>query len=214
MAGTSNIPGLDDFLGEQPFISIKPTTGTSLLLEGEFQFCAETGGSLRVVDSYNLSISIPKIFPRDIPTVTETGGRIPRIADYHVSGNGTLCLGSGIRLMMILQSEPSIQGFSRNCIVPYLYAMTLKLKHGKDFVFGELSHGAPGLTDDYKELLGLKSEDQVSRALRCLLKRKRLANKMPCPCGCGKRLGRCGYNKTIKKFRYTLPKAWLRSFRA
>ncbi len=209
-SGKRAISGLDDFLAEQPFISIKPSPGGSLLLEGEFRFTAEIPGSQRITDSYCLLISIPPSFPRDLPTITETGGRIPRSADYHINGNGTLCLGSPVRLMAKLQEEPSLQGFSRNCVVPYLYAMTDALRNGRKFVFGELNHGTPGEMDDYRDLLGLKSSTQVPHALHCILKKKRIANKLKCPCCCGRRLGRCQFNQTIKHFRQLLPKPWLR----
>jgi hypothetical protein len=204
------IPGLDEFLNDQPFISIQPSSGNSLLLEGDFQFCAEHEGRPRISDIYHLQISIPKEFPLQVPTVAEIGGKIPRIDNFHVNGDGTLCLGSRIRLMARLQSEPTVPGFSKNCIVPYLYAMSLKLTHDQDFIFGELRHGIRGELDDYKELLGLKRNDQVVPALLCLLKKKRLANKMSCPCGCRRRLGKCEFNVTVRTFRSVLPKAWLR----
>jgi hypothetical protein len=204
------IPGLDEFLNDQPFISIQPSNGNPLLLEGDLQFCAQHEGHPQIRDTYHLQISIPKEFPRQVPTVTEIGGRIPRLDDFHVNGDGTLCLGSRIRVMARLQSEPTVPGFSKNCIVPYLYAMSLKLTHGQDFIFGELRHGIRGELDDYKELLGLKCNDQVVPALRCLLKKKRLANKMSCPCGCRRRLGKCEFNVTVRRFRSVLPKAWLR----
>jgi hypothetical protein len=204
------IPGLDEFLNDQPFISIRPSNRNSLLLEGDFQFCAEHQGYPKISDTYHLQISIPKDFPRHVPTVREIDKKIPGEADFHVNRDGTLCLGSRIRLMARLQAEPTIQGFSKNCIVPYLYAMSLKLKHGHDFIFGELRHGVQGELDDYKDLLGLKCSDQVVPALLCLLKKRRLANKMPCPCGCQRRLGKCGFNVTVRSFRKILPKAWLR----
>ncbi|MEO6847045.1 MAG: hypothetical protein ABI254_07295 [Chthoniobacterales bacterium] len=112
--------------------------------------------------------------------------------------------------MARLQAEPTVQGFSKSCIIPYLYAMSLKLIHGKDFIFGELRHGIHGELDDYRELLGLKRNNQVVPALLCLLKKKRLANKMSCPFGCQIRLGKCDFNVVVRKFRNVLPKAWLR----
>lgn len=204
------IPGLDEFLSDQPFISIRPSNGNFLLLEGDYEFCAEYAEHPRISDNYHLRISIPREFPRQVPTVTEIGGKIPRKADFHVNGDGTLCLGSRIRLMTQLQAEPTVQRFSKNCILPYLYAMSLKLTYGKDFIFGELRHGIHGEIDDYKELLGLKHNDQVVPALLCLLKKKGLANKMSCPCGCQRRLGKCNFNFTVRKLRNVLPKAWLR----
>lgn len=109
--------------------------------------------------------------------------------------------------MARLQAEPTVHGFSKNCIVPYLYAISLKLTHDQDFIFGELRHGIHGELDDYKELPGLKRNDQVVPALLCLLKKKRLANKMPCPCGCQKRLGKCDFNVAVRKFRNVRPKS-------
>ena len=209
-SGNAAIPGLNDFLDAQPFISIRPSRGDALLLDGDFRFTAQTPGSPPITDSYGLLISVPQSFPRDLPTITETEGRIPRSPNYHVNSDGTLCLGSPMRLMARLQEEPSLQAFSRNCIVPYLYAVTNALKSRQKFLFGELNHGTPGEMEDYKELLGLKSSDQVPQALRCILKKKRIANKMKCPCECGLRLGRCRFNQTIKHFRSVLPKTWLR----
>lgn len=203
--------GLDEFLGEQPFISIKPSHENYLLLEGEFRFTADHEGLPRITDSYRLRISVPASFPRDVPSVSEIGGKIPRSPHYHVNADGTLCLGSPIRVMTTLMAEPTIPGFSRRCIIPYLYAMTAKLHEGGAFIFGELSHGTPGEMEDYKVLLGLQRSDQVPQAIRCLLKKKRIANKMICPCGCHRRLGRCRFNQTIKQFRHLLPRAWLKA---
>lgn len=210
MPGLVAISGLDEFLNDQPFISIKPSNGKPLLLEGEFRFCATFEGQQPISDSYQLQITIHGGFPRQVPTVIEIGERIPRLPDYHVNSDGTLCLGSRIRVMTKLQAEPTVAGFSRNCIVPFLYAMSLRLTHGQEFIFGELRHGIRGELDDYKELFGLKSDDQVVPALHCLLKKKRIANKMRCPCGCGRRLGKCNFNATVRRFRLILPKSWLR----
>jgi hypothetical protein len=48
------------------------------------------------------------------------------------------------------------------------------------------------MVDDYRTLFGLKEESQLFPALRCLLLKKRIANKRPCPCGCGKPLANVG----------------------
>jgi len=87
-------------------------------IEGDFQFCAEHEVHHRISDTYHLQISLPKEFPRRVPTVTEICGKIPRVDDFHVNGDGTLCLGSRISLMARLQAEPIVHGFSKNCIVP------------------------------------------------------------------------------------------------
>lgn len=209
---TTTIPGLDDFLREQPFMSLRPSRGEFLFIEGDFHFIAESAGLPRLEGSYNLCISVPPNFPKDLPTVTEIGGKIPRAGLHHVNRNdGTLCLGSPMRLMAKLQEEPTLQGFSKNCIVPYLYAMTATLQYDRRFPFGELPHGTPGELADYQTLLNLNSKTEVPHAINCILKKKRIANKLRCPCECGRRLGVCHFNQTIKSFRRLIPKRWLKA---
>lgn len=193
-------------------MSLQPSEKGVHILEGDFTFSAIHEEHPQVSDSYRLRIIIPEEYPRDLPSVIELGMRIPRLADFHVNGDGTLCLGSRLSLMARVQTEPTITGFANKCIVPYLYAMTLKLNHKVGFVFGELQHGVRGEIYDYKDLLGLDEQSQVIPALLCILKKKRIANKLPCPCQCGKRLGKCRYNATIRNLRKLFPKAWLRKY--
>jgi hypothetical protein len=201
---------LEAFLAAQPFMSLQPSAGGIIVLEGDFSFSAVFDGQPQMEDRYALRIVIPQKFPAELPEVSEIGKRIPKLADFHVNADGSLCLGSALSLMVRLQENPTVMGFVSKCVVPYLYAMSLKLDHGIDFVFGELEHGTPGLVDDYRTLFGLQRKEQLFPALNCLLLKKRIANKRPCPCGCGKRLGKCGFNERIRHFRKLFPKAWLR----
>jgi hypothetical protein len=207
---SDKIPGIEEFLRSQPFMSIQPSHGEGLALEGFFELNHAAEGHPAVTDSYRLRIDVPSSFPQELPFVTELDGKIPHNEDYH-NGGGRLCLGSPLRLMLELQKDPDIHAFSQRLIVPFLYAMSLKLKYSTPFVFGELRHGVNGELDDYRELLGLEHNDQVIYALQCLLKKKRLANKMTCPCGCRRRLGQCNLNTVISNLRKMLPKDWLRT---
>lgn len=193
-------------------MSLKPSAGGAVVLEGDFSLSAVYEGQPHIEDRYLLRIVVPEKFPNALPDVTEIGNRIPRHPDFHVSSDGTLCLGSTLSLMVRLHDRPTLAGFVEGCVVPYLYAMSLKLDHGIDFVFGELEHGTKGLVDDYRSLFGLQKEAQLYPALRCLLLKKRIANKQPCPCGCGKRLGKCRFNHRVRHFRKIFPKAWLREY--
>lgn len=191
-------------------MSLKPSAGGMVVLEGDFRFSAVYEGLPQVEDRYILRIVVLEKFPNALPVISEIGNRIPKLLDFHVSGDGTLCLGSTLSLMVRLQEQPTLEGFVARCVVPYLYAMSLKLDYRIDFVFGELEHGTKGLVDDYRTLFGLQEEAQLFPALRCLLLKKRIANKRPCPCGCGKRLGKCRFNDRVRNFRKVFPKAWLR----
>jgi hypothetical protein len=185
-------------------MSIKPGSKPGLVVEGRFWFSAEPIGRGTINDSYDLLLEIPEAFPRVLPRVSERDYRIPRTPNFHVNGDGTLCLGSPLRLVWILSQKPSLPGFASECLVPYLYAVSHKLKFGGKLPFGELAHESPGELADYADLFCLNSPDAARQALALLHMRKRIANKLPCPCGCRRRLGRCEFNWTIRKFRRIL----------
>jgi hypothetical protein len=198
------------FLTDYPGMAIRPSGNTAFRLKGKFEFSAEHPVHGKVADAYQLQINIPAGFPRELPEVMETGGRIPRLGEYHVNGDGSLCLGSHLRLLIKLNATPTLSGFATSCLIPYLYAISLKLKNGGKLVFGELAHYGPGMLQDYAQLFMLGSTDQARYALSLLGMKKRIANKQPCPCGCSVRLGRCRFNRRLLPFRKLASRGWFR----
>ncbi len=186
-------------------------SGKYFVLKGQFSFTAKYPKAGELSDSYSLIIEFPKNFPRDIPVVTEYLKKIPRNGEYHVNGDGTLCLGSPLRLLVRISKAPTVNGFVEFCLVPYLFAASYKLKNGGRFLFDELDHGLPGMLTDYKNMLGLKEPEQVCEALRLLGMKKRRANKRPCPCSCGIRLGKCRFNFRLRDLRKLSDRPWFRS---
>ena len=204
-------PGLREFLRSYPKMAIRPSAGGDLRLKGSFDFAAHHAGKGDIKDSFALEIIVPSGFPKELPRVTETGGRIPRTGEYHVNPtDNTLCLGSPLSLLLKFSKKPTVEGFAESCLVPYLFAISHKLKAGGPLPFGELDHGVDGLYTDYMELFGLKSRDQLVYAFKLLGIKKRRANKLPCPCGCGIRLGRCKYNFRLREFRKVASRTWFR----
>lgn len=206
----SNMLGLGDFLQANRGMTLKPVKGLSLHIEGQFDFIASAKAYNSITDSYQLSILIPSGFPREVPAVYELQGRIPRDNKHHVNHDGSLCLGSPIRVLWKIAHEPTISGFADNCLIPYLFSISHKILHGT-FPFGELDHGSPGELSDYVDLFRLKTSKQVQMALRCLGMKKRRANKLPCPCTCGQRLGKCLFNKRLRGIRQLAGRSWFRS---
>lgn len=181
---------------------VLPSTGGDVCLEGQFAFHADFEGGPVIEDTYHLRIEVPPAFPDAAPHVYELGARIPRDLDHHVFPlSGRLCLGSTLRLRAIARDANGLAPFGQLAIVPYLYAASFRERTGGPFPFGELAHGRAGLLDDYAQMLGLEQPEQVAQALALGAMRKRLANKYPCPCGCGRRLGVCPYRKSLSAFR-------------
>lgn len=192
-------------------MSIQPSRGDETILEGIFSFSAQTARTVEVRDSFNLRIVVPAAFPRALPEITETGRKIPRDGKHHVNWDGTLCLGSPLRLLVEISKRPDMVGFAENCLVPYLHNISHKLQWGGDFVFGELAHGNAGIFQDYRLLFGVDKRDQILSVLGLLGLKRRLANKRTCPCGCGKRLGGCRLHVRLNLFRRVMSRSWFRS---
>ena len=137
-----------------------------------------------------------------------------RPGEYHVNQtDNTLCLGSPLSLLLKLSKNPRLDGFAENCLVPYLFAISRKLKTGGSFPFGELAHGQAGILSDYAHLFGLKEAKNVGYVLELLGTKKRRANKLLCPCGCPSRLGRCKFNLRLREFRDLASRSWFRKER-
>lgn len=207
-----NITGLSEFLRDYPRMALKSESKVITVIEGMFDFSAVYQNMPEVTDSFAISIKVPAKFPCELPIVMEFGGRIPNDGRHHLNRkDGTLCLGTPIRLMWILSKKPTLAGFAENCLVPYLYAMSQTLNGESHFAFGELPHGGTGEFIDYANMLNLKEPEQAKRAIALLGLKKRIANKQPCPCGCGKLLGKCSFNLRLHTFRKIASQSWYKS---
>lgn len=196
-----NLHGALEFLNDYPEMSFGPIKNEEISIKGTFRFRASHEGLPNIEDSYELEILVPKGFPHELPKVKELGGKIPRDYNYHINPDDTLCVGSPLRIIMKLKESATLNTYAEECLVPYLYAVSYKLRNGGDFVFGELEHGIKGIINDYCDILGLTTSKQVAQALLLLTMKKRLANKKPCPCECGKRLGVCDFRYKLNSLR-------------
>lgn len=201
---------IEEFLEEYPLMSIKPSVDDSIILEGKFWFLVTTDKQETVEDAYQLRVIIPFLFPKVLPSVWELGKRIPRDGNHHVNPDGTLCLGSPLRLLSIIHNDPTVKGFAINCLEPFLFAVTMKLRGREQFEFGELAHGNEGIMEDYADLLRLDNQTKVLAAIHLLGIKKRIANKKICPCGCKRRLGACHFHNRLNKFRNMASPSWFR----
>jgi hypothetical protein len=200
--------GLDELLLSQPGLRIVPAV-SGLVLAGTLEVNAQISGKAAITDKYQIELRIPQNFPKEIPSVFETGGRIPR--SYHRLKDGSLCLGSPTKLRLILAESPSILRFVKRCLIPYLYGYSYRTQHGVS-PFGELEHGSAGIRQDLMPLFGVDREAAVLGFVELAAMKKRHANKKPCPCGSGLRLGRC-HNRKVNWLRNRLGRYWFRLVR-
>lgn len=183
---------LAEFRDRFPELRLTHLRDCGIQFEGELKFRAAKDGYEEIQDVYQIRGIIPAHFPEDYAQVYEIGGRIPR--DYHKLDNGSLCLGSEIRIKMETSKEPTLTALVDRLVIPYLYNFSY-YQQKESLPVGEIDHGLPGLIQDYESLFHLKGALQCVEALRLLGLKKRVANKKPCPCGGGKRLGKCHCQK-------------------
>jgi hypothetical protein len=188
---------VEAFRNAYPDLRLTYLEGCGIVVEGPLDFRAIKDGFEPIEDVFELRCDVMAGFPKRIPLVFETEGRIP--VDYHKLENGALCLGSPVRQRMILADHPTLSGFVEALVVPYLYNRSYFERHGC-LPVGELEHGPSGLIEDYQHLFGVVGIEACLGMLQMLGMKKRDANKRPCPCGSGRRVGKC-HNRVLKPFR-------------
>ncbi len=197
---------LDDLLLAYPGLRLCPVVNGDLRLAGTLSFSAEAKGLERIDDEFEVDLLVPASFPLELPLVKESAGRIPN--DFHTNHDGSLCLGSPIRQNIALAKSPTLPGFVRSCVIPFLYGFTYRERHGK-LPFGELDHGMRGIRHDLMELFGVMNQKAGEEMVRLAGMKKGSANKLPCPCGSGRRLGKC-HNRRVNALRKQLGRTWFR----
>lgn len=93
-------------------------------------------------------------------------------------------------------------------MVPYLYRYSYLKKYGVA-LFGDLAHGPDGIRQDLMSVFGVDQESAVLPLIRLVAMKKQHANKRICPCGSGRRLGRC-HNSPVNRLRDRLGRYWFR----
>ena len=104
-----------------PGLRLLTTRNGNIEIGGTLSFTAAMPGLAAIQNDYRIQLSVPEAFPKAIPTVWETSGRIPH--DFHKLTGGGLCLGSPTRLT---QAAPVTHGVRRELRHPVpLWALQL-----------------------------------------------------------------------------------------
>ncbi|MAY01373.1 MAG: hypothetical protein CMQ38_00165 [Gammaproteobacteria bacterium] len=186
-------------------------TDDRAILEGEFKVNAQQDGHPHIEEIVFLRIEVDSNFPEVLPKVINPDQRLPRSIDNHVYSDGSFCLGSELVLKYKLRHNPTIGTFLEECVEPFLYSVLHFLQY-ETFPYGELAHGMRGLIADYEDFLGVKGKEAVLSTISLLSMRKRIANKLPCPCRCGRRVGRCGLHRRLNYLRRMASRSWYSNY--
>lgn len=207
-----NQSDLNELLHAFPRLRPRPASQLGLaVVAGVIPFEASSCGKPTILDEYRIRLEVALTPTSSLPKVYEEGGRIPRKAENHVNPGGDLCLGSPLRLLSVAGPAPTLIEFVDRCVVPFLYAASWREQGRPGFPFDELAHGSHGLIADYERLFAMQGSSAVVGALLLLGRRKRVANKMQCSCGCGRRLVMCSTHARLAGFRTLASRSFYRS---
>ena len=142
----------------------------------------------------------------------ETEGRIPD--DFHKLSDGSLCLGSPLRLRILIGRGFSLKIFVERCVVPYLHGFAIFERTG-ELPFGEMEHGVEGIIDDFIDIFevessgGVEAKDKAFQLFALAAGPRSKANRVKCPCGSGLRVGKC-HHKILNELRKKVGRLWFK----
>ena len=197
---------LDELLIQYPDLRIMPDDHR-LVLRGPMPFRVVGPNGVYVEDSYNVELAFSAGFPERIPMVLECDGRIPR--SYHKLVGDYLCVAAPTEIRLKLRFAPTLLGYVQGFLIPYLYGYSCFEKHGI-MPYGERGHDDSGIREYIAELFNSERIEHAEDFVRCTAMKKRRANKLPCPCDSGRRLGRC-HNRTVNSMRARLGRKWFQA---
>ena len=179
-------------LEQHPLLATYESDG-GLKVSGKYKICIQLAEEV-FEDHFSLEIFVPADFPKDIPTIKSTDGKI-RTNNYkgHVYKNGQFCLEIDTAIVAFLHDNPSLLSFLMKYLDPFLVGFLYYQKH-KLLPFGERKHGAIGLLEYYCELFDTADIEAAFSMLNFLLK-DNLKGHIQCPCQSGKRYRNCHREK-------------------
>lgn len=171
--------------------------GGRLVLTGGFEI-REAG---HLLEAFALDIELSQSSPRDLPSVWETGGRIPRVRDpHHVNegGDETLCVVLPDAYWYHHPQGLTLAGFLAGPLRDHLAGQAVVLRGGS-WPAGEWDHGTDGAIEFYREVLEVE-DDAVLFDLMLSELSNRSKRRMRCPCGSGKLRRHC-HGATLRRLR-------------
>ncbi len=137
--------------------------GTSFI-RGALPITADDGTEL---DRYQIEVKLPADFPKSVPVVRETAGKIPRTPDRHVNDDGTACLFVRDETWKYWNNRSTLVDFIRGPIHQFFLGQTYYSENGV-WPFGQRKHFAEGVAEYYFEELDTKSLMVVASFLQCI----------------------------------------------
>ncbi|MBL7767499.1 MAG: SEC-C domain-containing protein [Flavipsychrobacter sp.] len=175
---------------EESYPKLKPTlTEAGYVLAGDLDVIDKTG---KLWETYQIEIHYTDGFPYRFPLLYETGGKIPKIADWHVYEDTLTCCVKVLPAEIIrCLNGITITEYIREEALPYFFNQTHRRLEGF-YVNGEYSHGLMGIYQFYEEALRTgKDVKKLLRLMHFIATNERPGRTSICFCGSGKKFRNC-----------------------
>jgi len=157
------------------------------------------------LDCFEVSVLLPKAFPRELPVVREVYGRIPWNADRHVEPDGKACVIFPDDRWRCFPEGSTVLDYLRGPVHNYFLSQSYWEEYG-EWPLGEWDHGELGILEYYRWLVGIDDNLTACRFLHILGKMK-LKRHWECPCGSGVKIVDCCGAKIVDLRSKILPSA-------
>ena len=147
------------------------------------------------IDQYEIRLDLPFDYPKSLPSVYETGGRIPWTAGRHVNPDGTACV-------MMPEERPRIWPVGEplslylNGPLRNFFLGQLARDHGDPWPFGEWAHGEAGFHEFVQEQIG-SSDLMVTLGFLNLVHDEHPSYRTSCPCRSGRLTRDCCRSRVV-----------------
>jgi hypothetical protein len=148
------------------------------LLEGIFRVIDDDGNEW---NSFYIQIKFDIAFPYRFPELKEVGGKIPRIADWHINQIGDCCITIPLLEAVNCRNGITVLQFIDNHVKPYLFNQAYRIEKGY-YAHQEFAHGVFGILEYYQELFDEKDTEKLMRYLNAI-KSADLSKNTTCFCG-------------------------------
>jgi hypothetical protein len=156
----------------------------------------------KVLDRYQIEIQWSDA-DTEIPILRETGGRIPWLADRHMTQGGLACLFVPEEWLLRPREERTLTQYLDGPVRNYFLWQSL-FERGESPPWKDRSHGAPGLFEAYGDMVGMQGKEAISGCL-IILSKKTFKGHWICPCGSAQKIRHC-HLQHLQNLRLKIPR--------
>lgn len=141
-------------------------------------------------DTFEVEIRATNEYPYRFPKIYEIGGKIPRIPDWHINGDGSCCVDVEPEEIIACMNGISVLDFLKNHGLPHLSNQAHRRAEGY-YKNGEYSHGTSGIIQYYKGILKVDDNYDILMHLKYIGTHGRPNRVAKCYCGSGDKFRHC-----------------------